>query len=224
MKKESLQDKINRINEILRSNGKEAVQEVKMVGKNGQVIGQVRYGYKPQYVFDAVNEVLGPENWRYDLEKEEIFDNQAVVTVTLHIRVDGEWLCKGSQKGQSQIVKGNVGDALKGAVTDAIQKCMSLLSIGTDAYKGLLEGVYKGAGTRPRPPRKTERHGKLDRQADGANGDELPRIDGVSYKRHNGTIIADGPGTFDKRALLKAAGFRWNSAQKVWAKPAPTMQ
>ena len=47
-----------------------------------------------------------------------------------------------------QIVKGNVGDSYKGAITDAIQKCLSLLSIGTDAYRGLLRDVYL-AGNRP---------------------------------------------------------------------------
>ena len=122
----TLQEKITSINERLRSFGIEAVQEIKMTGKDGQPIGQVKYGYRPQYIFDSVNEFLGPENWRYELSKEEIFDTQAVAEVKLFLKVDGEWFCKGSQKGQMQIVRGNVGDAQKGAITDAIQKCKSL--------------------------------------------------------------------------------------------------
>ena len=39
--------KVEEINAQLRAFGREAVQEIKMM-KNGQVIGQVRYGYKPQ--------------------------------------------------------------------------------------------------------------------------------------------------------------------------------
>ncbi len=38
------------------------------------MIGQIRYGYKAQYVFDAVNEILQPENWRHEIVSKEIFD------------------------------------------------------------------------------------------------------------------------------------------------------
>ena len=145
---QTLQEKISSINDRLRLFGVEAVQEIKMTDKDGKVIGQIKYGYRPQYVFDSVNEFLGPENWRYELGKEEIFDNQAVAEVKLYLKVDGEWFCKGSHKGQMQIVKGNVGDAQKGAITDAIQKCMSLLSIGCDSYKGLLKNVYQNPQTK----------------------------------------------------------------------------
>ena len=55
-----LKTKIAEINAQLRSIGSEAVQEIKMT-KDGKVVGHVRYGFKPQYVFDAVNEILLPE-------------------------------------------------------------------------------------------------------------------------------------------------------------------
>ena len=154
-----LQEQIQAINQRLRAYGIEAVQEIRMTDREGKTIGQVKYGYRPQYVFDSVNEVLGPENWRYELTREEIFENQAVAEVRLFVRVDGDWLCKGSHKGQMQIVKGNVGDAQKGAITDAIQKCMSLLSIGSDAYKGLLKHVFQPSSRPPStlPPPSTSR-------------------------------------------------------------------
>jgi len=129
-----LQEQVCLINERLRSFGIESIQEIKMTDKEGKTIGQIKYGYRPQYVFDSVNEILGPENWRYELTKEEIYENQAVAEITLFLKIDDAWLCKGSHKGQMQIVRGNVGDAQKGAITDAIQKCMSLLSIGSDSY------------------------------------------------------------------------------------------
>ena len=89
---------IEGINTELRALGREAIQEIKMM-KNGQVIGQVRYGYKPQYVFDAVNSNLLPENWRYEVISKEIFDKQVVSEVRLFIRVkDTEWICKGLLK------------------------------------------------------------------------------------------------------------------------------
>jgi hypothetical protein len=213
----TLQEKINSINERLRSFGIEAVQEIKMTGKDGKVIGQVKYGYRPQYVFDSVNEFLGPENWRYELTKEEIFDSQAVAEVKLFLKIDGEWFCKGSQKGQMQIVKGNVGDAQKGAITDAIQKCMSLLSIGSDSYKGLLIKVYQANS------QKTQ-SGK--NQADKQSADQssklsaMPKIAGVTFEDRQGVIVAIGDRLFDKKELLKAAGFQWDKSEKAWMKAA----
>ena len=55
----TLQEQIHSINERLRSFGIEAIQEIKMTDREGKTIGQIKYGYRPQYVFDSVNEVLG---------------------------------------------------------------------------------------------------------------------------------------------------------------------
>lgn len=213
----TLKEKIDLINERLRSFGIEAVQEIKMTGKDGKVIGQVKYGYRPQYVFDSVNEFLGPENWRYELTREEIFDSQAVAEVKLFLKIDGEWFCKGSQKGQMQIVKGNVGDAQKGAITDAIQKCMSLLSIGSDSYKGLLIKVYQA-----NPPKTQSGKNQADKQtADKSSKlSTMPKIAGVTFEDRLGVIVAIGDRLFDKKELLKAAGFQWDKTEKTWMKKA----
>lgn len=209
----TLQEQIHSINERLRSFGIEAIQEIKMTDKEGKQIGQIKYGYRPQYVFDSVNEILGPENWRYELIKEEIFETQAVAEIKLFLKVDNEWLCKGSHKGQMQIVKGNVGDAQKGSITDAIQKCMSLLSIGSDAYKGLLKNVYQNA-QKPQPRKK--------QPADESSPEitAMPKIAGVTFENRQGVIIALGERLFDKKELLKAAGFQWDTTGKNWMKKA----
>jgi len=232
---EDFSEKVEQINVRLRGFGHEAVQEVKFKDRDGNVVGQIRYGYKPQYVFDAVNEILRPENWRYEIVSKEIFDFQAVVEVKLFIRIAAEWLCKGSQTGQMNIVKKNVGDAYKGAVTDAIQKCFSLVSIGSDAYRGLLEDVYKsGPGNRSSTSNsqarsQSGRSEQNQRQRNNQAGQHQrnsvqqtlpqsgPQIAGVDYKRHNGRIIATGD-TFNKKELLKADGFRWDGAEKNWYK------
>jgi len=228
----TLQEQIQSINERLRAFGIEAIQEIKMTDKEGKQIGQIKYGYRPQYVFDSVNEVLGPENWRYELTKEEIFDNQAVAEIKLFLKIDDSWLCKGSHKGQMQIVKGNVGDAQKGAITDAIQKCMSLLSIGSDAYKGLLKNVYLQGTQRTQPPAtqsnpqpKTKPTSRTSQPAEPpANQSDpsapLPKIAGITFEHRQGVIIAIGDHLFDKKELLKAAGFQWNKTGKTWMKQA----
>ncbi|KJR98696.1 MAG: hypothetical protein VR65_19465 [Desulfobulbaceae bacterium BRH_c16a] len=212
------------INAELRAFGRAAVQEIKMM-KDGKVVGQIRYGYKPQYVFDAVNSILLPENWRYEVVSKEIFDSQVVAEVRLFIRVNGnEWICKGSQTGQMQIVKGNVGDSYKGAITDAIQKCLSLLSIGTDAYRGLLRDVYL-AGKRPataspkqQPEQPIKSPIKSNSDQDQArNNTDLPKIAGINYQHRDGIVIAVG-NSFDKKELLKSAGFKWDKSDKNWYK------
>ena len=227
-----LQEQIQSINERLRTFGIEAIQEIKMTDKGGNVIGQIKYGFRPQYVFDSVNEVIGPENWRYELTKEEIFESQAVAEVRLFVKIDGDWLCKGSHKGQMQIVKGNVGDAQKGAITDAIQKCMSLLSIGSDAYKGLLKKVYLRGSQRTQPPvtqsnpqPNTKPTSTTSQPAEPpANQSDpsatLPKIAGVNFENRQGVIIAIGDHLFDKKELLKAAGFQWDKTGKTWMKQA----
>ena len=223
-----LQEQIHSINERLRAFGIEAIQEIKMTDKGGNVVGQIKYGFRPQYVFDSVNEVLGPENWRYELTKEEIFESQAVAEVRLCVKIDGDWMCKGSHKGQMQIVKGNVGDAQKGAITDAIQKCMSLLSIGSDAYKGLLKNVYLQGTQRMQPPApkpKTKPASTTNQPIEPpANQSDpsasLPKIAGVTFENRQGVIIAIGDHLFDKKELLKAAGFQWDKTGKTWMKQA----
>ncbi|MDD2465594.1 MAG: hypothetical protein PHI97_16475 [Desulfobulbus sp.] len=227
-----LQEQIQSINERLRAFGIEAIQEVKMTDKGGNQIGQIKYGFRPQYVFDSVNEVLGPENWRYELTKEEIFESQAVAEVRLYVKIDGDWLCKGSHKGQMQIVKGNVGDAQKGAITDAIQKCMSLLSIGSDAYKGLLKNVFLQGTQRTQPPATQSNPQPKTKPASTTNqpieppanqsdpSATLPKIAGVTFENRQGVIIAIGDHLFDKKELLKAAGFQWDKTGKTWMKQA----
>jgi len=216
-----LQEQICLINERLRSFGIESIQEIKMTDREGKQIGQIKYGYRPQYVFDSVNEILGPENWRYELTKEEIYENQAVAEITLFLKINDAWLCKGSHKGQMQIVKGNVGDAQKGAITDAIQKCMSLVSIGSDSYKGLLKYVYqqgtKKTSTQP-PPRNIH---PLDPSTDPSVPlSIMPKIAGVTFENRQGVIVAIGDHLFDKKELLKAAGFQWDKTGKSWLKKA----
>ena len=235
--------KINEINDLIRSFGRNAVQEIKMKDKDGKAIGQIRYGYKPQYVFDAVNQIIEPENWRYELIKEDIFESQVVTEVKLFLKTDtDEWLCKGSHKGQMNIVKGNVGDAQKGAITDALQKCFSLCSIGQDSYRGLLETVFNShrpqAPSKQSLPKSTQQslpasspqlelpqsesqppvQSQPDPPPEPANPASLPKIAGIEYQQFDNFVVAVGNKLFDKKELLKSAGFKWNKEPKNWYK------
>jgi len=178
----------------------------------------------PDYVFDAVNKVLQPENWRYEVVSKEIYDNQVVAEVKLFLRAGEDWFCKGSQTGQMQIIKKNVGDAMKGAITDALQKCLSLLSIGSDAYKGLLKDVYHSgnrplATTRKQPQQQQQTRQARQNDSGQSTTIELPKIAGIKYQRRDGIVVAIG-NSFDKKELLKSAGFKWDKSGKNWYKEA----
>jgi len=228
----TLTEKITKINDQLRSFGSNAVQKIEMKDREGKTIGQVRYGYRPQYVFDAVNQIIGPENWRYELEKEEIFENQVVTQVCLYLRSDEGWLCKGSHKGQMQIVRGNVGDAMKGAITDAIQKCFSLISVGQDSYRGLLGNVFNSSqphSSQRRPQQPASPQQPVMPQAppaelqpvqppQPATSASLPQIAGIEYQQFDGFVVAVGNKLYHKKELLKSAGFKWHKDNKNWYK------
>lgn len=102
-------------------------------------------GYKPQYLIDAMNAVfLGA--WGFEEIASEIVTHQNdkgnSSLVIAQVKV---WL-KGIDfqpvaHGQSRVTKGDIGDAEKGAQTDAIKKALSYFSIGNRAYHGLLKAA-----------------------------------------------------------------------------------
>ncbi len=46
---------------------------------------------------------------------------------------------------------------------------------------------------------------------------DLPKIAGIEYQRKDGIIIAVG-NAYDKKELLKSAGFKWDKSDKNWFK------
>jgi len=131
-----LTGKVSKINELLDSKGARAVQKKPGLGNRPEL-----YGYVPQFVFDAVSEVLGPDSWSHTVDGYFHTDKQAIAQVTVTIGKASH-----TQFGESQIIRGDTGSALKGAVTDAVQKCLALFGIGGKAYRGELKPVFQ-AGT-----------------------------------------------------------------------------
>ncbi len=103
-------------------------------------------GYKPQYIIDAMNAVFKIGNWGFEEVATEIVTHQTEKgNSSLAIAQVKVWL-KGVEFqpvgwGQSRVTKGDVGDAKKGAQTDAIKKALSYFSIGNRAYHGLLKAT-----------------------------------------------------------------------------------
>jgi len=102
-------------------------------------------GYKPKYLIDAMNAVFKIGQWGFEEIGAELVTSQtdkgtiptiAIVQVKVWIK-PVEFTPVGY--GQSRITRGDVGDAKKGAQTDAIKKALSYFSIGNRAYHGLLK-------------------------------------------------------------------------------------
>jgi len=132
--------KIEAINKLLADQGAGVVQKKPGLGNRPAL-----YGFLPQSVFDAVNKILGPEGWSHTIDEYIVNEKQAIAKVTVLIEPISH-----SQFGESQVVIskssgfGDVGSALKGAVTDAIQKALALWGVGSAAYRGQLKDVFDG--------------------------------------------------------------------------------
>lgn len=82
------------------------------------------------YVTERLNDVFGIGSWQIKSELQELRDKMIVVKTTLRIPEYGiEYECYGGNDNA------DLGDAYKGAVTDAITKIGSWLGIGVEVWK-----------------------------------------------------------------------------------------
>lgn len=94
---------------------------------------------KPIYVTERLNEVFGVGVWRVKSEvTERSNDGMVVVKVLFTVPIYGiEYECYGGNNNGGEGSKNfDLGDAYKGAISDAISKIGSWLGIGADVFKG----------------------------------------------------------------------------------------
>lgn len=140
-------ESINKINKLLEAGEPNNISVDNNAGYSG---------YTPQAVMDALNEVLGMEMWGFDEisnKIEEVKSQNGMSSIALaNVKI---WV--GTKEnyrvayGQSRVTRGDLGDAMKGAQTDAIKKALSYFSIGNRAYLGLLD-ANKPKKVAPRMP------------------------------------------------------------------------
>lgn len=90
----------------------------------------------PDFVIETLNEAFGGE-WSTRIVSHDIFaENVAVVGLELSVpTTDGKYIAK-QQFGSCEINRGmDVGSAFKGAASDALKKCATLLGLGLELYK-----------------------------------------------------------------------------------------
>ena len=94
---------------------------------------------KPIYITDRMNEVFGIGQWQTRTENVLVNDNGTVVNkVVLTVpEYNIYYECFGGNDNGGSGSKGfDLGDAFKGATTDALNKIASYLGIGIDVYRG----------------------------------------------------------------------------------------
>jgi len=98
---------------------------------------------KSIYVTERLNEVFGVGSWRVETEIVERSERMVVVKLRFSIPEYGIYYeCFGGNDNA------DLGDACKGATTDALTKVCSWLGIGAEVFKGR----QTGAGAPPRGP------------------------------------------------------------------------
>jgi hypothetical protein len=139
-----MNDKVQAVNDLLRA------------GEPGNISVDEHSdytGYAPQSVIDAMNEVFYGE-WGFDEYSNEIVAGDKGGLAVAKV---GVWLKDNDSKptawGQNRVTRGDVGDAHKGAQTDAIKKALSYFSIGNRAYLGLLPNKQEQASAARSQPR-----------------------------------------------------------------------
>ncbi len=113
-------------------------------------------GYKPQAIVDAMNEVFWGK-WGFEEIGSELAasDKGQLAICQVSVRLaDIDFHPVGW--GQNRVTKGDIGDAKKGAQTDAIKKALSYFSIGNRAYNGLLEKPGNRTITTQKPPKQDQ--------------------------------------------------------------------
>ena len=98
-------------------------------------------GYKPQAIIDLLSKHLFGQWGFRELETHTTKDDKGSLSLAIskvEVWIEGVEF-KPAAWGQSRITRGDIGDAKKGAQTDAIKKALSYFSIGNRAYHGKLE-------------------------------------------------------------------------------------
>lgn len=140
--------KKEQVKDLRKSFPDEAIQSVKKY-KNADTGEWVELlGYKPPYIIERLNDVFGHENWNFrviehgTVEADKKSSAWVLGELSVHISENG--------KEEKHIIKQQfghctmnkflpIGDALKGASTNSLEKAASLFDIGHEAYKGQLK-------------------------------------------------------------------------------------
>ena len=86
-------------------------------------------------VINRLNKIIGVENWSYEVKTWQQVGASIVAHVTLKVQIDGKIVSRDGVGGQKIKLTKNqepldIGDELKGAVSDALKKAAQTLGVG----------------------------------------------------------------------------------------------
>lgn len=166
------------------------------------------------------------EGW--GLKTEIRFPEKDVVVALAQIFApDGNVVATGTAEEKRNESYINKTSAVENAETSSIGRCLFAAGFGGGEYCSAEEllaalkqqeqvrdtelRLVSGSGdpkskNNEKPQTTSVRHSELS-----------PKLDGITYHRKNGVVIAQG-NTFAVKGLLKSSGFRWNPELKAWAR------
>lgn len=106
---------------------------------------------KAQYVKERLNQVFGVTGWAMTGTYEQVGNGSGVIYYGKLSVIDPDTSVSHTHEsvGFAQI-KRNIGDAFKGAQTDALSKCSSNLGIANEIFKGNVAPPKKGSKAAPK--------------------------------------------------------------------------
>jgi hypothetical protein len=99
---------------------------------------------KPMYIIERLNDVFGIGSWSQKVNKESVSANgMVVVKVIFEVQKYGIYheSFGGNDNGGENSKNFDLGDAYKGASTDALTKIASYLGIGSAVFKGMQNNI-----------------------------------------------------------------------------------
>ena len=164
---------VEKIDSLLDKEGTSAVQEVP--GR-----GRTLFGYKPQFVIDALNQVVGANSWGYEVldhSVEKVENKKGETRFLAYVKLK-LWVV--DRESAKEVFGGSEnytpGDALKGAVTDAIQKGLSLFSIGRKAYRGELKELLPAKEQEKKEVKATAKQVEFIRKLAQETGTDISKL------------------------------------------------
>jgi len=142
------------------------------------------------YIVERLNEVFGVAGWFVDDQFVEKDGKMVVVHSTLTVPAYG--ILKSAFGGNDN---SDLGDAYKGACTDALSKMGSYLYIGMDVYKGLAHAPTPAKKAAEKPQAKAPEQPKAEKPKESAK----PNSDAVTLRGK----VADDIKQNDKSTWIK---------------------
>lgn len=137
---------------------------------------------KSIYVTERLNEVFGVGRWRIETEIVERVDRMVVVKLKFTIPDYGIYYeCYGGNDNP------DLGDAYKGATTDAITKVASWLGIGADVFKGKYTNGVAPKSTQSAPATKAPK----STQSAPATDPATPTRKRITMEQLDDAIVCD---------------------------------